>query len=178
MAIVDRASRIAWPEEDARIEIALGFQGQPLHILGIFSVDGLSGTGPALTLRVTATAADMKGEIRAPKTRSWENVTLAQIVRDIAAAVDLRPVVGASIAATRWPWLAQTAESDLHFLSRIAATLDATARPAGGALLVQKRGEGQTAAGAPVGLVLGGRWPHRLSRGRGRMDGHRDGHHP
>lgn len=51
------------------------------------------------------------------------------------------------ITGTAWDFLAQTAEGILHFLTRIVAELDATCKPAGGALLVQRRGEAKTAAG-------------------------------
>lgn len=143
----DRDGRLAFPNTEARIEVALGFRGQPLAMMGIFAVDGVSGSGPRQSLRITATAADLKGDIRAPRTRGWEGKSLRDIVATIAGEAGLRAVVGESIAGTAWGYLAQTAESNLHFLRRIAATLDATAKPAGGALVVQRRGEGKTAAG-------------------------------
>lgn len=150
----DRDGRLEMPEMEARLEVALGFSGGPLSVMGIFAVDGIGGTGPAQSMRITATAADMKKDVRAPKTRAWEGKTLRDIVATIAGEAGLKPVVGASVAGVSWPFLAQTAESDLNFLTRIAATLDATAKPAGGSLIVQRRGEGKTAAGdtltAPV----------------------------
>lgn len=143
----DRDSRLVIPDENATVEVSLGFKGAALTPMGVFYVDGVGGTGPAQRLRITATAADMKSSIRSPKTRAWENKSLADIVETIAAEVGLKPMVGESVAATVWSFLAQTGESDLHFLSRITKPLDATAKPAGGTLLVQKRGEGKSAAG-------------------------------
>ena len=143
----DRDGALSFPELDAKLEVSLGFKGEALALMGVFAVDGVSGSGPVQSMRVTATAADLKGDARSPKTRAWENKTLKEIVDTIAGDAKLRPVVGESVANTLWKYLAQTSESDLHFLSRIAATLDATCKPAGGALIVQKRGEGKTAAG-------------------------------
>lgn len=161
----DRDGRLELPDMEARLEVALGFRGQALSVMGVFAVDGIGGTGPAQSMRITATAADMKKDVRSPRTRAWEGKTLRDIVATIAAEAGLKPVVGASVAGVSWPFLAQTAESDLNFLTRIAATLDATAKPAGGALIVQRRGEGKTAAGdvltPPVigpGLMLSWRW--------------------
>lgn len=149
----DRDGRLDLPDMEARLEVALGFGGA-LSVMGVFAVDGIGGTGPQQSMRITATAADMKKDVRSPRTRAWEGKTLKDIVATIAAEAGLKPVVGASVAGVSWPYLAQTAESDLNFLTRIAATLDATAKPAGGALIVQRRGEGKTAAGdvltAPV----------------------------
>lgn len=139
--------KLAFPDTDAKIEVSLGFTGQQLAFMGVYAVDGVSGGGQVQTMRITATAADLKGEIRAPKTRGWEQKSLKDIVATIAGESGLTPVVGDSVAGKVWDYLAQTAESNLHFLSRIAAQLDATAKPAGGALVVQARGEGKTAAG-------------------------------
>lgn len=143
----DRDGLLELPEMEAKLTVALGFRGLPLSVMGIFAVDGIGGTGPQQSMQITATAADMKKDVRAPKTRAWEGKTLKDIVATIAAEAGLKPVVGESVAGVSWPYLAQTAESDLNFLTRIAAALDATAKPAGGALIVQRRGEGKTAAG-------------------------------
>lgn len=155
----DRDGRIEWPEIEAALELSLGYRETGLVKIGSYSVDGVSGEGPAQTMRITAKAVDMKSAARAPRTRAWEEVTLGDIVRKIAAEAGLKAMVGESVAALRWPYLAQTAESDLHFLTRLAAPLDVVAKPAGGALVVQRRGEGKTAAGDAI-------QPLALSRGR------------
>lgn len=157
----NRDGRVAFPRIEARMQVWLGWRGLPLALMGVYAVDGVSGRGPLRSLQVTATAADLKGEIRAPRTRAWTDRTLAQIVATIAGEAGLKPVVSDSLRALRWPWLAQTAESNLHFLTRIAAELDATCKPAGGALLIQRRGEGKTAAGDA--LVPPSLSPRRLS---------------
>lgn len=145
----DRDSRVEFPDLDTTLLVFLGFRETGLQMLGQFFVDGVSGAGggPGQTMKITATAADLKSDIRAPRTREWENQKLSDIVRTIAGEAGLRAVVGGSVGSKVWAYLAQTAESNLHFLTRIAATLDATAKPAGGALIVQRRGEGQSAAG-------------------------------
>ena len=165
----DRDGRLAFPEIDARLEVALGFAGAPLNSMGIYAVDQVSGEGPVQTLTITATAADLKGEIRAPRTRAWERQSLGSIVGTIAAAAGLRPVIGESLRGLVLPFVAQTAESDLHFLTRIASGLDATCKPAGGALVMQRRGEGKTAAGdtlIPAPLVR-----HRFAEWSWSFDG-------
>ena len=168
----DRDGRIEWPDMDTVLDIYVGFMGAALASLGRYSVDGVAGEGMPQRMRITATAADMKGDIRAPKTRAWQNMTLTAIVQKIAAEAGLKAVVGQSLASAHWGYIAQTAESDLHFLTRLAAPLDATAKPAGGTLLVQKRGEGKTAAGdtmtaAPIG-------PGRMSSWSWSVDGRAD----
>ncbi|KRW95384.1 hypothetical protein AQY21_14450 [Paracoccus sp. MKU1] len=99
------------------------------------------------TLSITVTAVDLKDDIRVPRARFRIDRSLPQIVSTVAGEAGLKPVVGDSPHGIGWPFLAQTAESNLHFLTRLAAELDATCKPAGGALVVQRRGEGKTAAG-------------------------------
>lgn len=146
----NRDGKVAFPEIEARLEVALGFRNQPLSLMGVYAVDGVSGRGPVRAMTITATAADLKGDIRAPRTRSWVDKSLPEIVQTIAGEAGLRAIVGSSLQAVRWPYLAQTAESNLHFLTRIAAEVDALCKPAGGTLLAQKRGEGKTAAGDQI----------------------------
>lgn len=150
IVVDDRDDLVAAPEKDAILQVWLGYREAGLSLIGQYAVDGAGGEGPTRLLYITATAADMKGGIRAPRTRAWEDKSLSDIAGTIAGEAGLRPVVSPAIADVRWPYLAQTAESDLHFLRRLAATLDATAKPAGGTLLVARRGDDMTAAGDPM----------------------------
>lgn len=169
ITVDDRDGRVSFPDLNTTLVIALGYRFGPLFEMGQFTVDGVSGDGPRQTMTISATAADMKSDIRAPRTRAWENSTLADIVKTIAAEAKLKAVVGQSVAGAHWQYLAQTAESNLHFLTRIASTLDATTKPAGGRLIVQKRGEGKTAAGDAMSATLITK--ARLKAWRWRLDG-------
>jgi phage protein D len=162
LQIDDRDGAAAYPDMDAELEVSLGFLQSGLSFMGKFKVDGVSGEGPRQTLRITATAADMKGDIRSPKTRAFENKTLADIVATIAGEAGLQPLTSESLSSTFYAFVAQTSESNLHFLTRLAKPLDATAKPAGGALIVQRRGEGKTAAGDV--LIAPSLGPSTLSR--------------
>ncbi|MBT2131238.1 hypothetical protein KKW20_08905 [Planktotalea lamellibrachiae] len=98
----------------------------------------------------------MLGGIRDRKTRSWEKASVQDIVEKIAGEHGLKPVVGDSVKSAFFEYLAQTSESDLHFLTRLAKDLDAVAKPAGGALVFMARGEGKAADGSalPVTTVF------------------------
>lgn len=139
--IDDRDHLVALPAPGAGLEIALGFAETGLVALGRYVTDEIAGDVAPATLTVRARAADMRGAIRARKTRSWHDVTLGDIVETIAAEHGLTPRVGEDLRDHAYPYLAQTSESDLHLLTRLAHTLDAVAKPAGGALIVARRGE-------------------------------------
>jgi len=150
MVVDDRDGVLALPPHGAALEVYLGFRERGLSYMGRYVVDKTEGSGPPALLQIGAKAANMGSQIRAPRTRGWTDITLGDIASRVAQEAGLRPVIGASIADTRYPFVAQTAESDLHLLTRLARVLDATAKPAAGTLLVVKRGEGLTAAGQQI----------------------------
>lgn len=142
LVLDNRDGRVAEPETGARLDLALGLAGAPLVELGAFTVNGVAGEGPIATLTIRAEAADLAGPIRSPRTRAWEAVTLPGVVADIAARAGLAPFVSEGLRGVTLAYEAQTAESDLHFLTRLARRFDAIAKPAGGRLVVSRRGEG------------------------------------
>lgn len=144
----DRDARLELPATGAVLTVALGFRGAALAQMGRFVVNGLDGTGPERTLVIRAEPADMATSIRAPRTRAWRDRSLSGIVEAIAGEAGLAPFVSEGLRSAAWRYLAQTAESDLHFLTRIGRDLDAVVKPAGGRLVVSRRGEAD--APAPV----------------------------
>lgn len=154
LEIDDRDGAVAMPETDMPLDLSLGYAGQALIPIGRFVVDRVRGRGMPQRLTIDATAANMTGPLRTPKTRGWTGTSLVEIVSTIAAGAGLEPIVDSAISAVRWPFVAQTAESDLNFLTRLARPLDATAKPAGGHLVVARRDTGKTAAGDDIVPVL------------------------
>ena len=147
--IDDRDYAVALPETGAKLKISLGFVGDLVE-LGEFVVDELSGEIDPDTLSIGAKAADMLGGIRARKSRAWRAVTVQDIVGKIASEHGLKPVISDSLKPQAFAYLAQTTESDLNFLTRIAKGLDAVAKPAGGALVFAKRGENKGVDGSDL----------------------------
>lgn len=54
------------------------------------------------------------------------------------------------IAAVHYSFLAQTSESNLHFLTRIARDLNATVKPAASKLVMLRKGSGKTVTGEDI----------------------------
>lgn len=143
----DRDARLESPPIEALISVALGYRDTGLASMGLFEVEGVRGNGPPDTMTITATAVDLRNLARAPRTVAHEDRTLEEIALEIAGRAGLGLVLGASLADVRFDYIAQTAESDLHFLTRIARGLDATAKAASGRLVVARRSDNVTAAG-------------------------------
>lgn len=148
IVIDDRDHAAALPIEGAKLSISLGVGN--LVQMGDYIVDEFAGEIFPATLTIRAKAADMLGDIKARKTRSWRAKTVQDIVSKIASEHGLKPVISDSLKAHFYKFLAQTAESDLGFLTRIAKELDAVTKPAGGSLIFTKRGEGKAADGSQM----------------------------
>ncbi len=162
--IDDRDNLVALPKVGAKLEISLGFVGALVYI-GTYVVDEVTGKIGTDTMTIKAKAADMLGGIRARKTRAWREVTMADIAGKIAGEHGLKPSVSDAVKTHYYKYVAQTSESDLNLVTRLAKDLDAVAKPASGHLVVAKRGEGKAADGSdlPVFVVhktqmSGGSW--------------------
>jgi Bacteriophage probable baseplate hub protein len=172
ITIDDRDYRVALPETGAELEIAIGFRETGLMDMGTFVVDEVTGEGPVDLITIHAKASDMRGGIRARRTQNWDNVTLNDIVATIAGRHGLTPAVAPALRGIFYAYIAQTAESDLHFLSRLATDIDATAKPNSGRLVVVERGQGRDAEGTEIPVVALSRtdlneWTWKVT-GRGR----------
>ncbi|TES70114.1 late control protein [Pseudomonas syringae pv. tomato] len=165
LRIDDRDGAVALPSRGADIEIYLGYEGQPLTRLGLYTVDDIELSGPPDTLVIRGKASDMRGSGRTTRSGSWEDVSLQQIVNDVATRNSWKPVCN---VATKVPRADQLDESDYNFITRLAKKHDCTAKVADGKLLVLPRQGGESASGKAFGVVTikrhdVARWQFRLS---------------
>lgn len=153
---------LALPATGAELEAWLGYDGQAVR-MGLFIVDEIDLSGPPDQMRIRAKAAPLDGSasgagstrpmLQTQKTRSWDPQPLGDLVKAIAAEHGLQPAVSASLAAIMLPHTDQVSESDMNLLTRLAATYDAIAKPAGGYLVLAKRGESKTVSGQDMPSV-------------------------
>lgn len=148
--IDDRDGKIVIPETGAKLEVFLGYEEQGLERVGIYTVDEIGLEGPSDTLIIPAKAADMKKNLKVPKSRSWDAVTFSDIVNTLAAEHGLKAKVSDDLAAILFTHLDQTNESDLHFLTRLAKQHDATVKPVMDFLVLVPRGEAKSISGATL----------------------------
>jgi phage protein D len=155
----DPARPIAIPPTGAELEIFLGYDDQARR-MGLFVCDEieLSGMPGELVIRARAAPYERskggKSDLQTQKTRSWpKGTTLGGMVKRIAGEHGLKPSVAPSLASIALPHTDQAHESDMNLLARLAKRYDAIAKPAGGALVFAKRGEGKSASGAELPRV-------------------------
>jgi phage protein D len=153
ISLDDPGARIERPRLGAVLAVSLGYQETGLAFMGRYTVDEVTLEGPPMSMRVRGKAADMRESLKAPKTRSWHNVTLASLIQHIAAEHGYEPRVDSYVGAIRIQHLDQTEESDLNLLTRIARQYDAIAKPAAQYLIFVPRGKGTSATGKPLPVI-------------------------
>jgi uncharacterized protein len=149
LTIDDRDERLSFPEAGAKIEVSLGYVGKTLVKMGTYTVDEVEVSGPARELVIRANAVDMTGSIKAPKERSWDNITLGNLVRTVAGNNGLTPAVDTTLSSINLGHVDQT-ESDMQLLQRLCADHGATCKVADGRLVVAKRAAGKSASGSSL----------------------------
>lgn len=145
------------PATGAELEVWLGYDGKS-HRLGLYVCDEveLEGWPAVMTIRGRAAPYEQskggKTDLQTQKSRSWPKDTkLGDMVAKIAKEHSMQSKVSDSLKAIQLPHLDQTEESDIHFLGRVAARYDAFVKPAGGVIVVMKRGDADLPTIALVG---------------------------
>lgn len=150
LRIDDRDQLVTLPKRGGKIEVHLGCEGKGLARLGSYTVDEVEVTGPPDTITIRGKASDMRGSGKTTRSGSWENVPLAQIVRDVAARNGWTPVCSVQTKVVR---IDQNSESDFNFISRLARLYDCTAKVGDGKVLVMPRNGNQGASGKALSAV-------------------------
>lgn len=134
------------PPKEAEIEAWIGWSNSGLVYKGKYLVKERSYSGAPDTLSIRATSADLKTTLKQKKERSFDDVTLQDIVQTIATAHDLELKIDAELAQHQVVHLAQN-ESDANLLTRLADEHDAIATVKNGTLLFMPTGQGKTVTG-------------------------------
>lgn len=150
----NRNGAITLPSTGAKLEVWLGIgKDDNLDFKGIYQVTELEEPLDEELLTIHATATEFKGGIKAPKDRTFDDVTYGDLIAQIANENGLTPVVSESLAGITFDHIDQKAESDLNLLTRLGRQYDAIAKPVADRLLVTPKGEGKTASGKDMPLI-------------------------
>lgn len=150
ITLTDDDGMLDIPPKGAEINLALGWKGQALIERGTFIVDEVEHSGAPDTLSIRASSADMRKGLPGKRTKSWDDITVSDIITTIAKRHDLTPSVGVKLAGIRITHIDQTDESDLHFLTRLAERFDAVATVKTGHLIFVPTGQATTASGLEI----------------------------
>lgn len=122
------------PKKGAKLSVAIGF-GTELVDRGTYVVDALSSTAAsgARTIGITGRAFSKSNAyghstVQSQRLRSFDNITLGDLVSTIAAEHGLTPRVPASLANTVISHVDQINESDMNLMTRLAAGFGAVSK--------------------------------------------------
>ncbi|QMP19188.1 transcription regulator [Pseudomonas phage Persinger] len=156
----DPMAPIAIPPTGAELQLFLGYDGFTLP-MGMFVCDEveLAGWPGEMVIRARAATYDKskggKSDLQTQKTRSWPKGTkLGDMVAKIAKEHGMEPAVAASLKSIALPHTDQADESDINLLVRLAKKYDAVVKPAGGKLVLAKRGESKSVSGEALAPVF------------------------
>lgn len=151
------------PRKGAKLKIWVGYSPEGimppggsagLTYLGEFVVDEVEVALPPRELRITGKAADVRETAKQPRTRSFDDKpTLKTLFGKIASDEKLELKIAPELASKTVEYVAQTEESNLNFMTRLASRFDAIAKIADGKLVVSKRGSAQSAGGKPMPVI-------------------------
>lgn len=139
------------PAKGAVLRLGLGFNGE-LVDKGRFVLDEVTTSGPPRRVQIVANAAPMDnrkqpGSLQTQKTRSWDDISLGDVLKTVAGEHGLIPRVSASLESIRITHIDQVAESDMNLVTRLAKRYGAVSKPANGYWLFLNEGEGKSASG-------------------------------
>lgn len=132
----DRDGAIALPRTGAVLRVFLGYEETGLVDMGAYTVDEIEIDGPPATLSFRGRAADLRQGVKAPHTKDWDATTLGKIAQGIADTHGYTLKISPSLQEIPLAHVDQTDESDMHLITRLARQNGATAKIAGGALII------------------------------------------
>ncbi len=148
----DRDQKFELPKTGVPLEVTLGYQGNLIK-QGTYIVDEIGIENPPRTLSIQAKAANMARKLKEPKTRSFEKITIGDLVKVIATEHGLIPATASEKAGFELTNLSQTNESDLNLLTRIAIEHDCVAKPSNGKLIFAPHAEVKTVSGQQLPII-------------------------
>ncbi|MBV1702639.1 MAG: hypothetical protein KGQ46_12540 [Hyphomicrobiales bacterium] len=146
--------RLAKPARGGLIDVRVGFAATGVRSLGQFKVQEIAKHGPKAHFSVVGHGVDLITSLKAQHTRVWNQTTLGAILGTLAGENGLTLAIDGKLGATAVTTLAQTHESDMHLITRLARHYGAIGKPMGGRLLFIPKGAGTSASGATLPPIV------------------------
>ncbi len=151
--IDNRDQKVALPKTGASLDVSIGYDNN-LVFKGTFEVDELEEPLEIDTLRIHGKAAKIKQSFKAPKDASFDDITLGNLVKQIAGHHNFEPVINSNLASVMFEHIDQVAESDMNLLSRLVKDHGGIVKPVANKLLVLTKDEAKTASGKSISKII------------------------
>lgn len=137
------------PRRGAKVGVTV-LNGSGSVFIGSYIIDRVEFSCIPHTISVKGHSADLRSEMKANKTRHWDNVSIKDIVDEKARDYELKSKVSKAVSSHVYEWIGQQDESDLNFLERLARRHGALFTIKNGILLWLERGVGKSADGTAI----------------------------
>lgn len=149
----NRDNAIALPPRGAQLNVWMGYVGE-LVFKGVFEVDELEEPLDDEALVIHGKAAKMSGAFKAPRDRTYDDITFGQLVEQIATAHGYEPAVSEALATIVFEHIDQRGESDMNLLTRLARDHGAVAKPVADKLVVVAKAASESVSGADLPVIV------------------------
>lgn len=150
---VNTAGQTGLPKEGAVLGWSEGYDGN-LVDKGEFKITRIIPRLFPPTVTIIATAAPFqiedKTRFKERRTRSFENITLADLFREVVNSHGYSPRVSTEFESVTLAHVDQVDETDSAFLTRLAKERDAVAKPVNNLYVLAKRGQTKTVTGKTI----------------------------
>lgn len=148
----DSDNALEIPEIFAELKVWLGWSDTGLVYKGSYKVTQVSHSGTPDQMSISAEAEDLAEGFRQKREKSWDMVTIQDIIEYIARQYALLPVIHESLIDQEIAHIDQN-ESDANLITRLADEYDAIATVKNGHLLFMPRGMSETASGLKLDII-------------------------
>lgn len=147
--------RLQKPKTGQTVTVSLGWKEIGTIKVGQFTILNVSKRGPKAVFLISGHSADLAKTLKGSKRRGWKDPKkLGDVFKDIAQDNQLSPQIDQAVQQIKIETIvAQTDESDMHLMTRLARHHDLIAKVQDGNLVVVPRGKGTAASGQAMGSV-------------------------
>lgn len=143
----NRDNAVALPPRGAILQVYMGDE-EALLFKGAYEVDELEEPLDDDALVIHGKAAKMSTAFKAPRDRTYDSITLGELVEQIATRHGYEPAVADTLANLFFDHIDQRGESDMNLLTRLARDHDAVAKPVAEKLVVVAKAAAESVSGA------------------------------
>ena len=149
----DRLNRIELPRKGAVLVPRFGYRETGVVDKGVFKVENVgieADVERGEFIIIEANAADLRKDAKGEGQKDHQGKSFGEIVSAEAKAMGMQAVVAPELASIPFVWRMRWNQSRLDFVTRLADEVGGIVKPAGGKLIVQKRGSGKSASGEDI----------------------------
>lgn len=155
IVLADPRRRQPLPRKGDLYKVALGWEDEGALLAGLYAVQGCSHSGMAgmgERLSIQLRAADFTDKLKGKARRAYEGPTVGAVFEALAGEAGLGAAIDPELAAAPLPggYRLRWDQSAIDFATELVEEHGGVVKPAGGKLVVMRRGAGSTGSGAAL----------------------------